>query len=160
IASHTIEFRVEFTGEAPFDQAHRCVDALESLPHSAHATRAHVLAALAAAQVVTAPMMAGHTASEALREAELAGTPTAHGFALRARCVTVLDPESIEARLEDSRKVLDIAAQTGEAELAHSGYFMHLSALVEKGCIAALDTELMPTSQTLSAFPELADGRY
>ncbi len=154
-------FRFEFSGTHADERATRCTSALDALPSSASTLRARLLCTLAAAQLVSAdPTVSQRTAQLAMAMAESLGDDLVIGYALVAKIVTDLDPDTLTARLFSARRVLAIARTYGDRELAANGYFLLLAALLEAGDIRAIDAELEPLHNAIEAFMEFRDSRH
>lgn len=154
-------FRFEFTGARALERAERCTTALNAISDSPSALRARLLATLSAAQLVLADQSASRQAAhKAFTIATELGDDLATAYALIATIITDLDPETLDDRLTGARKVLAIARSHGDRELAASGYFLLLAALLEAGDIRAIDAKLEPRRGNLAAATELQDSRH
>ncbi len=158
-------FRFEFSGIQAKERALRCTTALEALSKDPSPLRARLLATLAAAQLVDADQRLGqHVASQALNVAQQVGgdrgDDLAIGYALVAKVVTDLDPDTLDDRLASARRILAIARAHGDRELAANGYFLLLAAFLEAGDIRAIDAELDPHHNAVHAFMQLRDSRH
>lgn len=154
-------FRFDFSGKAALERAQRCTTALKAMPRTPSPLRARLLAVLAAAQLVKMDQETGRrTAAAALAMAEELDDDLSIGYALVARIVTDLDPDTLDDRLSAARRILSIARLHGDRDLAANGYFLLLAALLEAGDIRAVDAELEPRQHAVDAFSELKDGRH
>src|SRR5690606_33998679 len=153
-------FQLNFSGREPVDRTHGILALLSFVPAQDHAVRARLEASLVGASTGPDPALAAAAARRAQAHADAAGDRESRAWALLARCASDLSPASLEVRLGAGRGLLDEVRQGVLPELAATAYLFGLSGLVEAGDIAGLDNELGPTSPTLIAYPELADGRH
>lgn len=75
----------------------------------------------------------------------------ASGEALLAYAVTDLGPDSLDERIAMCRRVVAIAAELADADLASLGSFVLIGSLVESGDLAAVDVELAQRGRDRSA---------
>lgn len=136
-------FPLEVTAEAATRYIERCRDVLESLGESASLPAVKLLTA----SVVAASQTVGETGiDEAHRALELAGMledEVARAYALVAHCVINATPDHNTERVEAAQEVLRIATEHAEPTLVQLGYLILLVALLERGEIRALDTQLL-----------------
>ena len=157
---NTMSLTLHFSGPGVFDQQALAEKLLTRAGTTDHAVRARLQAILAASHIATSPETAVGAASEARREAQLAGDEVSRAWSLIADCIVDVSPTSLAARLSMTRDVLQIAQATNELEFVQTAYFLHLGALAEQGAIDLLDLALSPTGTLLSAFPWLSDERH
>lgn len=81
------------------------------------------------------------------------GDSTATAEALLAYAATDLGPDSLHERIAMARRVLAIAAETAQGELAAVASFVLIGSLVESGDIAAVDAELAQRSRESGGGP-------
>lgn len=154
-------FPMESGTEAAREHGRRCRVALASLDEAPSATRARLLATLAATQLAEPDQeTARRTAALALDMAESLGDDVSIGYALVAHVITDLDPDTLGRRLTAARRILAIARQHADYQLASIGYFLRLVSLLENGDIQAIDAEMAPRGRAVDLFAELTDERH
>lgn len=127
-------FSCDFSGDAAAARAERCRAALDQMPAGDSATRARLLADLAASLAVEADGRTGQrAAAEAKEMAQRVGDPIATGYAMVAEQFHRQGPTALERRIADGREIVRIAARTGEHPLEVLGRFCLVGALLEAG---------------------------
>ncbi len=140
------------THPAAVAHASRCAEALGLLGPDDSLWHVKVLASQAVAMTQSQDLGADACAVAAGAMAARLDDEVARGYALVARGMADPMPEHTDARLAAAREILDIAASHGEAALVPVGYLLLLVALLEKGEIRSLDTELTGRTDTGSRF--------
>lgn len=125
--------------DAPF--AERCRVALDGLSPGDSPLRTRLLADLAT-RSGDLPGGDRAMADGAVAMARRVGDPVALGYALIAQQCTALGPETLARRAASAHEVLALARRTGEPTLAVQGRYLLLGALLERGDLRGLDTEL------------------
>jgi DNA-binding SARP family transcriptional activator len=151
---------LDFSGAALQETAARCAEALAALGSQHPALRVRVLATSALALLTIDPETARAHGDEAHQLAAAIDDDVALGYALVARCATDLSPDTLHDRVRDARRVLRIAAATGEWALVSPARFILLGSLVEQGNIRLLDAELGNPGYRHPVLDELRDGRH
>jgi len=125
-------FSCDFAGEAASARADRCRATLRRLPTGDGATRARLLAELAASLVVHSDRAeARRTAVEARDMARRVDDPVALGYALVAEQFTSQSPARLSERLDDAREIIALSKTTGERPLEVLGRFCLIGAMLE-----------------------------
>jgi hypothetical protein len=135
-------FSLDFSGEAGLDRAERCRVALDHLGDGDSASKARLLADLAASLVVDADRVsARRAAAAATAMARRTGDPLAIGYALVAEQFLNQGPSRLAERVTAAREIMAIAAGTREHPLEVLGRFCLIGTLLEAGD-PSLDAEI------------------
>jgi DNA-binding winged helix-turn-helix (wHTH) protein/tetratricopeptide (TPR) repeat protein len=119
-------------------------DALRMLPRRPSPLRGRVMARLAVAlyHVSDSLERREHLSRDAVDIAERSGDPTTHLAALYSRHWAIWGPDNLSDRLEAARTMIELAERVGDRELALHGRRFHLIDSLERGDLAAVDTDL------------------
>src|SRR5689334_6271256 len=118
-------------------------EALERLPKEDGSLRARLLARLAAALYWSAPPERRHSlADEAIEMARRVGDPATLAFVLSDAHLATWDPDSLERSLPWATEIYGLAERVGNTELAMAAHSWRISLLLERGDMAAVDTEI------------------
>lgn len=140
-ARHGIEYFT--TGDVPAQRAATCRRALDLLPPGDSALRATLLAQVATAGLAGIDQTGNMgTARAAEAMARRVGDATSLALALVALQVCDLGPASLADRLVSAREIIALAEQVDDPDLAIHGRFLLKAALLEKGDLRELETQL------------------
>lgn len=153
-------FRFGFAGEWAAEHARRCETALARLEAGPSALRVQLLAGIACSRLADDPQQAGRTAAAAVAMARTLRDAGALGYALIAASVADMGPDTLDARLAMAREVMAIVATTGDRSLAEPGHYLLMGALLERGDVSAVDSELATRHRSAEGFSELRRGRH